>query len=253
MSRCMRPLRGLESRGLLDHLNRGAWNGFGAGNPPQEEIMSDILQAVTDASFEADVIEASKTQPVMVDFWADWCRPCHMLTPTVEEIAREQAGKLKVVKLNVDENMNVAGKIQHPRHPHAAGFQGRAGGRPDRRRRIERADHQDHRAPHFLGATPLELDIEFAAFRYGPATGWRAQSVQQGGSCCEHRRAQRAIGGNDRGTEDVPVCGANFGCMAGQGTCWCAEVKLSSEATASLRARFADCLCPRCLSLAAGR
>jgi thioredoxin 1 len=73
--------------------------------------MSDILQAVTDASFEADVIEASKTQPVMVDFWADWCRPCHMLTPTVEEIAREKAGKVKVVKFNVDEDMNVAGKF----------------------------------------------------------------------------------------------------------------------------------------------
>jgi thioredoxin 1 len=73
--------------------------------------MSDILQAVTDASFEADVIEASKSQPVMVDFWADWCRPCHMLTPTVEEIAREHAGKVKVVKLNVDENMNVPGKF----------------------------------------------------------------------------------------------------------------------------------------------
>jgi thioredoxin 1 len=75
-----------------------------------EETMSDILQAVTDASFEADVIEASKTQPVVVDFWADWCRPCHMLTPTVEEIAREHAGKVKIVKLNVDENMNVPGK-----------------------------------------------------------------------------------------------------------------------------------------------
>ena len=82
-----------------------------AVNPPQEETMSDILQAVTDASFEADVIEASKTQPVMVDFWADWCRPCHMLTPTVEEIAREHAGKVKVVKLNVDENMNIPGKF----------------------------------------------------------------------------------------------------------------------------------------------
>jgi thioredoxin 1 len=73
--------------------------------------MSDTIQAVSDASFEADVIEASKIQPVMVDFWADWCRPCVMLTPTVEEIAREQAGKLKVVKLNVDENMNVPGKF----------------------------------------------------------------------------------------------------------------------------------------------
>ena len=73
--------------------------------------MSDNVTAVTDASFEADVIEASKIQPVMVDFWADWCRPCHMLSPTVEEVAREHAGKLKVVKLNVDENSNAAGKF----------------------------------------------------------------------------------------------------------------------------------------------
>ena len=58
--------------------------------------MADNVQAVTDASFEADVIEASKTQPVMVDFWADWCRPCHMLSPTVEEVARENAGNDKL-------------------------------------------------------------------------------------------------------------------------------------------------------------
>jgi thioredoxin-like negative regulator of GroEL len=56
--------------------------------------MADNIQAVNDANFQNDVIEASKTQPVMVDFWADWCRPCHMLSPTVEEIARENAGKL---------------------------------------------------------------------------------------------------------------------------------------------------------------
>ena len=67
--------------------------------------MADNVQAVSDASFQAEVIDASKTQPVMVDFWAEWCRPCHMLSPTVEEIARENAGKLKVVKMNVDENM----------------------------------------------------------------------------------------------------------------------------------------------------
>jgi thioredoxin 1 len=72
--------------------------------------MSDNIPAVSDASFQADVIEASKSQPVIVDFWADWCRPCHMLTPTVEEIAKEHAGKVKVVKLNVDENMSTPGK-----------------------------------------------------------------------------------------------------------------------------------------------
>jgi thioredoxin 1 len=73
--------------------------------------MAENIPAVSDASFQADVIEASKSQPVMVDFWADWCRPCHMLTPTVEEIAKENVGKLKVVKLNVDENMNTPGKF----------------------------------------------------------------------------------------------------------------------------------------------
>ncbi|HKQ86970.1 MAG TPA: thioredoxin [Candidatus Acidoferrales bacterium] len=73
--------------------------------------MAENIPAVSDASFQDDVIEASKSQPVMVDFWADWCRPCHMLTPTVEEIAKENAGKLKVVKLNVDENMNTPGKF----------------------------------------------------------------------------------------------------------------------------------------------
>ena len=70
--------------------------------------MADNIQAVTDGNFEAEVLTASGTQPVMVDFWAEWCRPCHMLAPTVAEIAQDYAGKLKVMKLNVDEAMNSA-------------------------------------------------------------------------------------------------------------------------------------------------
>lgn len=66
--------------------------------------MADTVSSVTDNSFQAEVIDASNAQPVMVDFWAEWCRPCHMLAPTVAEIATQYAGKLKVVKLNVDEN-----------------------------------------------------------------------------------------------------------------------------------------------------
>jgi thioredoxin 1 len=73
--------------------------------------MSDNVTAVTDANFQAEVLDASNTQPVLVDFWAGWCRPCLMLAPTVDEIAKANAGKLKVVKLNVDENMNSAGKF----------------------------------------------------------------------------------------------------------------------------------------------
>jgi len=72
--------------------------------------MDENISSVTDTSFQSEVIEASNAQPVMVDFWADWCRPCHMLAPTVAEIANEYAGKLKVVKLNVDENVNSAGR-----------------------------------------------------------------------------------------------------------------------------------------------
>jgi thioredoxin 1 len=73
--------------------------------------MADNVSSVNDSSFQAEVIDASSTTPVMVDFWAEWCRPCHMLAPTVAEIATAYSGRLKVVKLNVDENVNAAGKF----------------------------------------------------------------------------------------------------------------------------------------------
>ena len=73
--------------------------------------MADNISNVTDSDFQSEVIDASKTQPVLVDFWAEWCRPCHMLAPTVAEIANDFTGKLKVVKLNVDENVNAAGRF----------------------------------------------------------------------------------------------------------------------------------------------
>jgi len=70
--------------------------------------MADNIQAVNDGNFEVEVITASITQPVVVDFWAEWCRPCLMLAPTVAEIAHDYAGKVKVAKLNVDEAQNSA-------------------------------------------------------------------------------------------------------------------------------------------------
>ena len=68
------------------------------------------VASVSDSNFQTEVLDASKTQPVMVDFWAEWCGPCRALSPTVDAIAAERAGKLKVVKMNVDENMNTPGK-----------------------------------------------------------------------------------------------------------------------------------------------
>ncbi|MDE2446991.1 MAG: thioredoxin [Alphaproteobacteria bacterium] len=64
---------------------------------------------VTDASFEADVLN-SKT-PVVVDFWAEWCGPCKMIGPSLEEIANELGTKAKIVKLNIDENGNTPAKF----------------------------------------------------------------------------------------------------------------------------------------------
>src|SRR5882762_8212783 len=68
-------------------------------------MADNSIQAVNDGNFEAEVLTASNAQPVMVDFWAEWCRPCHMLAPTVAEIAHDYAAKLKV-----DEAMNSAGR-----------------------------------------------------------------------------------------------------------------------------------------------
>ncbi len=64
------------------------------------------LAHLTDDTFNAEVIDS--TDPVLVDFWADWCRPCHIVEPHVKAIAQEYEGKLKVVKLNIDENPQTA-------------------------------------------------------------------------------------------------------------------------------------------------
>ena len=71
--------------------------------------MSENISAATDASFEQDVLKSDI--PVLVDFWAEWCGPCRMIAPILDQVAGENVGKLKVVKLNVDENTETPQKF----------------------------------------------------------------------------------------------------------------------------------------------
>ena len=73
---------------------------------------ADLIKDTTEATFMADVVDASQTVPVIVDFWAPWCGPCKTLGPMLEDAVRAAKGAVKMVKVNVDEAQNIAGQLQ---------------------------------------------------------------------------------------------------------------------------------------------
>ena len=72
-------------------------------------MSSELIKHITDASFEADVLKSGK--PVLVDYWAEWCGPCKMIAPILDEVAGTYQGKLQIAKMNVDENREIPAKF----------------------------------------------------------------------------------------------------------------------------------------------
>lgn len=90
-------------------------------------LPADLIKDGSDAGFMADVIEASKIQPVIVDFWATWCGPCKQLTPSIEKAVRAAKGKVKLVKIDVDKHPQFAGQLRVQSIPTVYAF---VGGKP---------------------------------------------------------------------------------------------------------------------------
>ena len=72
-------------------------------------MASELIKHVSDASFEGDVLQSKI--PVLVDYWAEWCGPCKMIAPILDEVSTDYAGKLQIAKMNVDENRDIPAKF----------------------------------------------------------------------------------------------------------------------------------------------
>jgi putative thioredoxin len=94
---------------------------------PSDTLPADLIKDGSDATFIADVVEASKTQPVIVDFWATWCGPCKQLTPALEKAVKAAKGAVKLVKIDIDKNPVFAGQLRVQSVPTVYAF---SGGRP---------------------------------------------------------------------------------------------------------------------------
>ena len=120
------------------------------GQPP---VGGDLVKDTTTSTFGRDVVEESQRQPVLVDFWAPWCGPCRQLAPVIEKVVKEAAGKVKLVKLNIDDHPSIPGQLGIQSIPAVIAF---VGGRP---------------VDGFMGAVPESQIRQFIDKLSGDAPG----------------------------------------------------------------------------------
>ncbi|EJZ20971.1 thioredoxin, partial [Rhizobium sp. Pop5] len=123
---------------------------FGGASEPAAASGSYIKDTTT-ANFGKDVIEDSRNQPVLVDFWAPWCGPCKQLTPVLEKVVNEAKGRVRLVKMNIDDHPSIAGQLGIQSIPAVIAF---VNGRP---------------ADGFMGAVPESQVRQFIDRIAGPA------------------------------------------------------------------------------------
>jgi putative thioredoxin len=134
----------------------------------------DLIKDTTTATFRQDVLTESMRQPVLVDFWAPWCGPCKQLTPVIEKVVKAAAGKVKLVKMNIDEHPQIAGQLGIQSIPAVIAFQR---GQP---------------VDGFMGALPEAQIKGFIERLVGPVTGAVEELLNQANALAEEGDASGA-------------------------------------------------------------
>lgn len=129
------------------------------GAPDGQAPVGELIKDTTTANFARDVMDESRNQPVLVDFWAPWCGPCKQLTPVIEKAVKEAGGRVKLVKMNIDDHPSVAGQLGIQSIPAVVAF---VNGRP---------------ADGFMGALPESQVKAFIDKVAGPAGADQAAEI----------------------------------------------------------------------------
>lgn len=127
---------------------------------PAAAPAADLIKETTTANFARDVVEASRHQPVLVDFWAPWCGPCKQLTPVIEKVVTEAKGRVKLVKMNIDDHPSIAGQLGIQSIPAVIAF---SAGRP---------------VDGFMGAVPESQIRQFIDKIAGPVVDDQAAEIE---------------------------------------------------------------------------